>query len=137
MPRIIGVDIPEDKKILYALQYIYGVGSSRAEKVLSKAQVEPDKRAKDLDTNEINRIQRALDDYMLEGDLRRQVNDNIDRLKRIQSYRGMRHKAGLPVRGQRTRTNARNARGMAGQRNTVGSTTKKMSAEMREEQRDQ
>ncbi len=130
MPRIVGIDIPDDKKILYSLQYLYGVGLTRAKKILAQAQVDEDKRARDLDANELNRIQRALDDYMLEGDLRRDVNDNVDRLKRIRSYRGLRHKMGLPTRGQRTRTNSRNARGASGQRRTVGSMTKEMAAKL-------
>lgn len=130
MPRIIGVDIPENKKILYALQYIYGVGLTRAQEVLAKANVDPDKRAKDLDANDLNRIQRSMDGYLLEGDLRRDINDSIDRLKRIRAYRGLRHQAGLPSRGQRTRTNARNSRGAAGRRRTVGSMTKEMAAKL-------
>ncbi len=130
MPRIIGVDIPEEKKILAALQYLYGVGSTRAQEVLTIARIDFDKRAKDLDADELNRIQRALDGMMLEGDLRRDINDNIDRLKRIRSYKGMRHSAGLPVRGQRTRTNSRNARGASGRRRTVGSMTKEMAAKL-------
>ncbi len=130
MPRIIGVDIPEEKKILIAIQYLYGVGPARAKSVLQTARVDEDKRAKDLDADEINRIQRALDGYVLEGDLRREVNDNIDRLKRIRSYRGLRHNMGLPTRGQRTRTNSRNARGSSGHRRTVGSMTKEMAAKL-------
>lgn len=125
-----GTDIPDNKKVLFSLQYLYGVGPTRAKKILSQAQVDPDKRAKDLDTNEIGRIQRALEEFVLEGDLRRQVNDNIDRLKRIHSYRGLRHKMGLPVRGQRTKTNSRNARGSSGKRRTVGSMTKEMAAKL-------
>lgn len=130
MPRILGIDIPEHKKVLYALQGLYGVGKTRAEEILTQASIDPDKRAKDLTADEINRIQRVLDQFPLEGDLRRIINDNVDRLKRIKSYRGLRHSMGLPTRGQRTRTNARNARGSSGKRRTVGSMTKEMAAKL-------
>ncbi|NCO12047.1 MAG: 30S ribosomal protein S13 [Candidatus Pacebacteria bacterium CG_4_10_14_3_um_filter_34_15] len=129
MPRIIGVDIPENKKILFSLQFIYGVGGTVAETVLREAQVDPDKRAKDLTNEEVNRIQRIFDRYELEGDLRRHVSDNIDRLKRIRSYRGMRHIMKLPARGQRTRTNSRNARG-GSKRKTVGAMSKEMATKL-------
>ncbi len=129
MPRILGVDIPDNKKIFYALQSLYGVGKKIAEVVLKEAQVDPDKRAKDLNNDEIGRIQRVLDKYELEGDLRRHVNDNIDRLKRIKAYRGLRHIMKLPVRGQRTKTNSRSARGGA-KRKTVGAMTKEMAAKL-------
>ncbi len=129
MPRIIGVDIPENKKVLFSLQSIYGVGKQVAEVVLREAQVDPDKRAKDLTNDEVNRIQRILDRYELEGDLRRHVSDNIDRLKRIRSYRGSRHIMKLPTRGQRTRTNSRNARG-GSKRRTVGAMSKEMAAKL-------
>jgi small subunit ribosomal protein S13 len=129
MPRILGVDIPENKKILYALQSIYGVGKKTAAVVLKEAQVDPDKRAKDLDNDEIGRIQRVLDKYELEGDLRRRISDTIDRLKRIKAYRGLRHIMKLPVRGQRTKTNSRTARG-GGKRKTVGAMTKEMAAKL-------
>lgn len=129
MPRIVGVDIPEQKKIFYSLQAIFGVGKKVAADILEIANVDPDKRASDLTADEVNRIQRALDGRMLEGDLRRDINDNIDRLKRIRSYRGIRHIMKLPSRGQRTRTNSRNARGGA-KRRTVGSMTKDMAAKL-------
>lgn len=129
MPRIVGIDIPENKKIFYALQSIYGVGRKVSADVLGVANVDSHKRAKDLTADEVNRIQRALDGLMLEGDLRRDVNDNIDRLKRIRAYRGLRHIAKLPARGQRTRTNSRNARGGA-RRRTVGAMTKEMAAKL-------
>lgn len=129
MPRILGVDIPENKKVFYALQFLYGVGKKTAEVVLKEAQVDPDKRAKDLNNDEIGRIQRVLDKYELEGDLRRHVNDNVDRLKRIKAYRGLRHIMKLPVRGQRTKTNSRNARG-GGKRKTIGAMTKEMAAKL-------
>ena len=123
MPRIIGVGIPANKKVLFALTTIYGVGLKRSAQVLQEAGVDQDKRARDLTTSEISRIQKALEKHTLEGDLRRQINDNIDRLIRIRSYRGRRHQVKLPVRGQRTRTNARIARGGVKQR-TVGSVSK-------------
>ncbi len=125
MPRIAGVDIPENKKILYSLQYIFGIGQHRAETVLQSANVDADKRTRDLTGDEISRIQRAIEQYETEGELRRRVNDNIDHLKRTGTYRGERHKKNLPVRGQRTRTNARTNRG---RRQTVGSVTKEEKA---------
>ncbi len=126
-PRIAGIDSPDHKKILYSLQYLYGVGPKVAQDALSEAQVDPDKRARDLNGDELNRIQRALEKFMLEGNLRRIINDNVDRLKRIKSYRGARHAAGLPSRGQRTRSNARTKRGA---KRTVGSMTKEMAAKL-------
>lgn len=129
MPRILGVDLPEQKKISFALTSIYGVGRQLSGQVLKEANIEPDKRTRDLTTLELSRIQRALDRYKLEGDLRREVNDNIDRLIRIQAYRGKRHQAKLPSRGQRTRTNSRTARG-GGRRRTVGSLTKEQAAKL-------
>lgn len=129
MPRIIGVDIPENKKILYSLQSLYGVGLNTAETVLREAQVDADKRARELTNDELNRIQRILDRYEIEGDLRRHVSDNIDRLKRIRSYRGLRHIAKLPTRGQRTKTNSRNARG-GSKRRTVGAMSKEMATKL-------
>jgi len=127
MPRLSGVDIPITKKILFALTSIYGVGKAQADKVLKLAHVDPDKRTKDLVSQEVGRIQRALDSLMVEGDLRRHTNDNIDRLKRIKSYRGSRHFAGLPARGQRTRSNARTNRG---KRKTIGAMTKEMATKL-------
>lgn len=118
MPRVIGVDIPGRKKIEYALQYIYGIGPARAKSVLAKAAVDPAKKADDLSSDELTRIIGLLQtDYRLEGDLRREVSQNIRRLITIGSYRGIRHRRGLPVRGQRTSTNARTRKGP---RRTVG-----------------
>ena len=125
MPRIAGKDIPGHKKITFALQYIYGVGSHRAQKIVKQANIDPAKRARDLTSEEINKVQKLLEEYAIEGDLRRRVNDNINRLKRIKCYRGIRHIQGLPVRGQRTRTNARTKRG---RRRTVGAMTKEVSS---------
>jgi small subunit ribosomal protein S13 len=127
MPRIAGIDIPDHKKIYYSLQSIYGVGNQVAEKVLFESKVDANKRARDLNGDEINRIQRVLDKYNVEGNLRRVINDNIDRLKRIKTYRGARHAAGLPVRGQRTKSNSRTKRGG---RQTIGSMSKEMAAKL-------
>jgi small subunit ribosomal protein S13 len=129
MPRIAGHDIPDNKKINFSLQYIYGIGSHLAEEIVKKCKINPDKRAKELTGEEINRIQASLDTYMIEGDLRREVNDNIARLKRIQAYRGLRHIAGLPTRGQRTRSNARTKRGA---RRTIGSMSKEAASKLEE-----
>jgi small subunit ribosomal protein S13 len=129
MPRIAGVDIPDHKKIFMSLQSVYGVGKHTAMQVLQKANIDPDKRARELTGDEVNRIQRIVDAVNVEGSLRRMINDNVQRLKRIKSYRGMRHSAGLPTRGQRTRTNSRNARGGI-KRRTVGAMTKEMAAKL-------
>jgi len=118
MPRILGVDIPGRKKIEYALQYVYGIGPARAKAILEKAKLDPAKKADDLNDEEINRLSSLLQTtYRTEGDLRREVAQNIRRLISIGSYRGIRHKRGLPVRGQRTSTNARTRKGP---RHTVG-----------------
>lgn len=112
MPRIVGVDVPKDKRIEVALEYIFGVGPAVAHKVLTATQVDPNKRAKDLTDEEVGRLSQAiLATTKVEGDLRREVSGNIKRLIDIGSYRGLRHKKGLPVRGQRTRTNARSRKG--------------------------
>lgn len=122
MPRIAGIDIPENKKVAFALRSIYGVGLTRAQEVVVQANIDPSKRARDLTPDEINKIQRLLEQHPLEGDLRRIVSDNINHLKRIKSYRGMRHTLKLPARGQRTRVNSRTVRG--GGRKTVGAVAK-------------
>jgi small subunit ribosomal protein S13 len=113
MPRILGVDIPKEKRIEIALTYLYGVGRVSSNKILKEAQVNPDKRAKDLSEEEVSRITNTIQKsgFKAEGDLRRDISGNIKRLIDIGSYRGMRHKKGLPVRGQRTRTNARTRKG--------------------------
>lgn len=122
MPRISGVDIPDQKRIDIALTYIFGVGRSNVVKVLSRAKVDRSKRAKDLNEEEISRIQKIIDSGIkVEGDLRKEIQENIKRLKQIGSYRGKRHLANLPVRGQRTRTNARTKRG---KRVTIGALKK-------------
>ena len=118
MPRIIGVDIPKEKRVDIALTYIYGIGRTLAVKVLKAANVDLAKRAKDLTEEEVSRLATIIQkDYRVEGDLRRDVAANIKRLIDIGSYRGLRHRRGLPVRGQRTKTNARTRKGP---RKTVG-----------------
>ncbi len=112
MPRIAGVDIPADKKIAIALRYIYGIGPKNALVVLGATGVDPEKRAKQLTEDELSRLGAYIEDhYTTEGQLRRQEAQNISRLKEIRCYRGIRHRVGLPVRGQRTRTNARTRKG--------------------------
>ena len=118
MPRIVGVDIPKEKRVEMALCYIYGIGRALSNKVLKIANVNPDKRAKDLTEEEVARLSTIIQkDYRVEGDLRRDISANIKRLIDIGTYRGLRHRRGLPVRGQRTKTNARTRKGP---RKTVG-----------------
>lgn len=109
--RIAGVDIPRDKRIEIALTYVYGIGLTTAQKILSKTGVNPDTRVKDLDDADVQKLRGAAEGYTLEGDLRRQEGMALKRLQDIGCVRGRRHRAGLPVRGQRTRTNARTRRG--------------------------
>lgn len=112
MARIAGVDLPRDKRAEIGLQAIYGIGATTAKKVLLQANVNPDTRVRELTDEEVNRLREIIErDLTVEGDLRRQVGMNIKRLIDIGSYRGLRHRRGLPVRGQRTRTNARTRRG--------------------------
>ncbi len=119
MARIAGVDLPRDKRIEIGLTYIYGIGLSRAHQILEKTGVNPDIRVKDLEDADVIKLREAVEgDYLIEGDLRRQVNMNIKRLMDIGCYRGRRHRAGLPVRGQRTRTNSRTRR--SGKRTIAG-----------------
>lgn len=114
MARIAGVDIPRDKRVEISLTYIYGIGVSQSRKILTKTQINPDTRVKDLTDDEVAKIRELLDkEYKVEGDLRREVSLNIKRLMEIGSYRGLRHRRGLPVRGQRTKTNARTRKGPA------------------------
>ena len=112
MPRIVGVDIPNDKQVVISLTYIYGIGSTQSRKVLAACGIEQNTRAKDLTEDELSRLGAYLErHYVLEGALRRQETQNIARLRDIGCYRGLRHRRGLPVRGQRTRTNARTRKG--------------------------
>lgn len=123
MARISGVVIPAEKQVQIALRYVHGVGPRFASEILKSANVEPTTRVKDLTETEEQRIREVIDrNYLVEGDLQRQVTNNIKRLKDIGSYRGLRHKAGLPVNGQRTRTNARTRKGKGV---AVGGTQKK------------
>jgi len=118
MPKILGIDIPGKKRVEYSLRSIYGIGLSRAQDIVRKAQIDPAKRADNLTGEELTKITNIIQDgYVLEGDLRREVAQNIRRLISISSYRGIRHRKGLPVRGQRTHTNARTRKGV---RKTVG-----------------
>ena len=119
MVRIAGVNIPENKRIIIALTYIYGIGKSSSTKILKECGINPDKRAKDLTEEEAQKLRDAVSQYKVEGELRREVIFNIRRLKEIKSYRGIRHEKHLPVRGQKTRTNTRTVRGNV--RMTVGS----------------
>ena len=113
MARIAGVDLPREKRVEIGLTYIYGIGVASSNKILAKAGVNPDTRVKDLTDDQVNAIRKVLDEdeYKLEGDLRREVALNIKRLTEIGCYRGQRHRKGLPVRGQRTKTNARTRKG--------------------------
>ena len=126
MPRIIGVDIPKEKKIEIALTYLYGIGRMQSNVLLKETGIDPNKRAKDLSEEEISRITNYLQkgSLRIEGDLRRDISQNIKRLMDIGSWRGMRHKKGLPVRGQRTRTNSRTRKGK--KRVNLASPVKKM-----------
>lgn len=123
MARIAGVDLPRDKRVAVALSYIYGIGRNRAANILSHTGVNPDTRVKDLTEDELGRLREFIDkNYNIEGDLRREVALNIKRLVEIGSYRGIRHRRGLPVRGQKTKNNARTRKGP---RKTVGIRRKK------------
>jgi small subunit ribosomal protein S13 len=123
MARVAGADIPNDKRVEVALTYIYGIGLSSSKKILQSAAISPDTRVKDLTENEMARLRETIEQqYTVEGDLRRELAMNIKRLMDIGAYRGLRHRRGMPVRGQRTRTNARTRKGP---RRTIGTRTKK------------
>ena len=111
MARIAGVDLPKEKRVEIGLTYIYGIGRTTSNKILAEAKVSPDIRVKDLTDDQVQAIRNAMEDYKVEGDLRREVALNIKRLTEIGCYRGIRHRRGLPVRGQRTKTNARTRKG--------------------------
>lgn len=119
MARLLGVDIPNRKKISYSLRYIYGIGPTRATKILEATQIDPDRRTQDLNEQELSQLSNYIieNKIVVEGDLRRMITNNLKRLQSIRSYRGLRHQRGLPVRGQRTITNARTRKGG---RKTVG-----------------
>jgi small subunit ribosomal protein S13 len=113
MPRIAGVDIPAQKRVEISLQYIYGIGPNLSKKIISLSKVNPDTRAKDLTEEEISKLRDLIEKrFRVEGELKKEIDLNIKRLVEIGSYRGVRHRRGLPVRGQRTRTNARTRRGV-------------------------
>jgi small subunit ribosomal protein S13 len=111
MARIAGINIPLNKRVEIGLTYVYGVGRSTSNKVLAEARVKPDTKVKDLTEDEVRLIRERIDDLMVEGDLRREQSQNIKRLMEIGAYRGLRHRRGLPVNGQRTKTNARTRKG--------------------------
>jgi small subunit ribosomal protein S13 len=119
MPRIAGIEIPGEKRIEASLRYIYGIGPTRSKNILAEAEIDPDIRAKNLSDQQISRIMQVIsaNQYILEGDLRRELQQNLKRLQAINCYRGIRHRRSLPVRGQRTSTNARTRKGP---RKTVG-----------------
>ncbi len=127
MARVSGIDLPNNKKVLFALPYIYGLGKTLSQKVLEQTKIDPDKRVKDLSEAEVAKIQKEVDSIMVEGDLRRSIQQNIRRLEDIGSYRGLRHRKNLPARGQRTRSNARTKRG---KRMTVGAIKKEVALKM-------
>ena len=119
MPRILGIDVPGNKPLLYALRYLYGIGPTRADRVVAEAGLDPSVRAHELSEEDINKLTAVINElqYMIEGDLRRDIAGNLKRLQSINCYRGLRHRRGLPVRGQRTQCNARTRKG---KRKTVG-----------------
>jgi len=121
MARIAGVDLPSEKRIEAALPYIYGIGPTTTAKILTKCQIDPNIRTKNLTEEQVNKLQKTVEEYKVEGDLRREVQANVKRLQEIGAYRGIRHAKNLPVRGQRTRTNARTKRG---KRVTIGTIRK-------------
>jgi small subunit ribosomal protein S13 len=130
--RIAGIQIPDTEKVEVALTRIYGIGKSNVRKLVEAAKVDTSKRVKELSKAEISRIIAALDTFKIEGDLKKEVSDNIERLKSIRCYRGVRHILGLPVKGQRTRSNARTRKG---KKKTVGALTKEMWAKIESQQK--
>lgn len=123
MARIAGIDLPNEKRIEAALPYIYGIGKTLTREILTKIQIDPNLRTKNLTEEQVNKLQKAVEEYTVEGDLRREIQANIKRLQEIGSYRGTRHSKNLPARGQRTRTNARTKRG---KRITIGTVRKEV-----------
>ena len=122
MARIAGVDLPREKRVEIGMTYIYGIGKVTSQKILASTGVNPDTRIKDLTDEEVNNLRKAIDEFTVEGDLRREIALNIKRLRDIRCYRGIRHQKGLPVRGQKTKTNARTRKGP---KRTVGRKKKK------------
>ncbi|MGL5257243.1 MAG: 30S ribosomal protein S13 [Proteocatella sp.] len=122
MARIAGVDLPREKRVEIGLTYIYGIGKVSSQQILASTGINPDTRIKDLTEEEVNNLRKAIDEYTVEGDLRREIALNIKRLRDIRCYRGIRHQKGLPVRGQKTKTNARTRKGP---KRTVGRKKKK------------
>ena len=122
--RILGITIPDDKRVEIGLTAVYGVGRSRAHKILTEAEIDFGKKAKEINSSEENKIRKIMEAYKLEGDLKREVSSNIKRLKDISSYRGVRHSRSLPSRGQRTKTNSRTRRGNV--RKTMGTGRRKV-----------
>lgn len=127
MARIAGIDLPNEKRIDIGLTLIYGVGRKNVTKILQQAKIEPSKRVAQLSGEEVAQLNKVMDNFLVEGGLRKKIADDIQRLKAIGSYRGSRHTKGLPVRGQRTRTNARTKRG---KRKTIGALKKEMTSRM-------
>ncbi len=127
MARIAGVDLPNEKRIEASLPYIFGIGPTLAKKIIVACNIDPEKRTKNLTEDEVNKLQKEVENYKVEGDLRREIQGNIKRLQEIGTYRGLRHSKGLPVRGQRTRVNARTKRG---KRMTIGTVRKEVVAKM-------
>jgi small subunit ribosomal protein S13 len=125
MARIAGVDLPNEKRTDIGLTYIYGIGRANVKLVLEETKVDPAKRIKDLTEEEVGKLQKAVDKFTVEGDLQREVSQNVRRLEEIGAYRGLRHRKGLPSRGQRTRSNARTKRG---KRKTIGAISKEAPA---------
>src|SRR3990167_7167761 len=123
MTRILGVDIPSEKRLEASLPYLYGIGPSLARKIIAVCTLDPNKRTKDLTEGEINKLQKEVEKYKIEGDLRREIQANVKRLQEIGSYRGLRHSRNLPVRGQRTKVNARTK---SGKRITIGTVRKEI-----------
>lgn len=133
MTRIAGVDIPSEKRLEASLTYIYGIGASLAKIIIKDCKLDADIRTKELSESEIGILQKALEKYKIEGDLRRQIQSNIKRLQEIASYRGLRHSKNLPVRGQRTRVNARTKRG---KKVTIGTIRKEVTSKIGPVQKD-
>ncbi len=125
--RIAGVEIPDHDRAIHGLQKFYGIGDTNVELLLKKAKIDANKRIKDFSRDEISAIMKALEEFQVEGDLRKEIRENIDRLRAIHSYRGLRHIHSLPVRGQRTKSNARTRKG---KKKTVGSLTKEAWAKL-------